>query len=136
GRGDLPTPPDQPPAHSPPALASPSGVLATRSAERNLPVLADRDHTEIAVNVQTDRATRPPHRRHPYLHKLAVDSQRENQRDNDTDRYELKAQSRQVAGAAERKARARSPSKRPTRLRSPNQRPCAGSPDPMAETRQ
>ncbi len=36
---------------------------------------------------------------------------RENQRDNDTDRYELTlAQSRQVAGAAERKARARSPS--------------------------
>ena len=35
---------------------------------------------------------------------------RENQRDNDTDRYELAAQSKQVAGAAERKARARSPS--------------------------
>src|SRR3954463_7997037 len=36
--------------------------------------------------------------------------ERENQRDNDTDRYVLAAQSRQVAGAAERKARARSPS--------------------------
>jgi hypothetical protein len=34
----------------------------------------------------------------------------ENQRDNDKDRYELEAQSKQVAGAAERKARARSPS--------------------------
>jgi hypothetical protein len=35
---------------------------------------------------------------------------RENQRDNDTDRYELEAQSRQVAGAAGRIPRARSPS--------------------------
>jgi hypothetical protein len=34
----------------------------------------------------------------------------ENQRDNDTDRYELEAQSKQIAGAAERIARARSPS--------------------------
>ena len=32
----------------------------------------------------------------------AVDIKRENQRDNDTDRYVLAAQSRQVAGAAER----------------------------------
>jgi hypothetical protein len=42
-----------------------------------------------------------------------VDMKRENQRDIDTDRYELEAQSRQVAGAAERKARARSPSRKP-----------------------
>jgi hypothetical protein len=39
-------------------------------------------------------------------------TQRENQRDNDKDRYVLAAQSRQVAGAAERKARARSPSRK------------------------
>src|SRR5919202_7363 len=43
----------------------------------------------------------------------AVDTELENQRDNDTDRYVLAAQSRQVAGAAERKARAQSPSRKP-----------------------
>ena len=59
------------------------------------------------------------------------------QRDNDTDRYELKAQSRQVAGAAARIARARSHrSKRPTRLRSPKQSPCPGSGEPTADTGQ
>ena len=63
--------------------------------------------TQKSVNIQADRATHPPCQRHPHLH--SVDTQRENQRDNDTDRYELEAQSRQVAGAAERKARARSP---------------------------
>ena len=38
------------------------------------------------------------------------DTYQENQRANDTARYELGAQPWQVAGAAERKARARSPS--------------------------
>jgi hypothetical protein len=47
-----------------------------------------------------------------HLHQPAVDTERENQRENDTDRYELEAQSRQVAGAAKRKARARSPSRK------------------------
>ena len=57
-----------------------------------------------------DRPTSTPPTSHPHD---AVDSERENQRDNDTDRYVLAAQSRQVAGAAERKARARSPSRKP-----------------------
>src|SRR4051795_396558 len=78
------------------------------SAGPDLAFLADRDHAEVAVNVQADRAADPPRHSHPHLHDAT--DERENQRDNDTDRYVLEAQSRQVAGAAERKARARSPS--------------------------
>ena len=74
------------------------------------PVLADRDHTKIAVHIQADRSTHPSDQRHCFTSTVVVDTRRENQRENDTDRYELEAQSRQVAGAAERKARARSPS--------------------------
>src|SRR5215213_7310644 len=60
----------------------------------------------------------------------AVDSERENQRDNDTDRYVLAAQSRQVAGPAERKARARSPSRKPAYPSAFSQQsPCPGSLD-------
>jgi hypothetical protein len=59
--------------------------------------------------------------------------ERENQRENDTDRYELKAQSRQVAGAAERKHGLEAHrAKRPTRLRSPNEGPCPGTTDAIA----
>src|SRR6516165_3019722 len=88
-------------------VAMPSGVLGTRPADRVTP------SSQIATT-QKSRSTskpiaRPTHLGNPnsHLHSAAV---RENQRDNDTDRYELEAQSRQVAGAAERKARARSPS--------------------------
>jgi hypothetical protein len=63
----------------------------------------------------------------------AVDIQRENQRDNDTDRYVLAAQSRQVAGAAERKARAQSPSRIPAYPPAFSHRsPCPGSLDATA----
>ena len=110
----------------------PSGVLGTRPAGAHLAVLADRDHAEVTVNVQSDRSTDPPRQRHPHLHQL-VDVQRENQRDNDTDRYVLAAQSRQVAGAAERKARARSPSRKPAYPPAFSQQsPCPGSPDATA----
>jgi hypothetical protein len=75
----------------------------------DLSVLTDRDHTKVAVHIQADRETDPSSQRHasPPV-KLTV--RWENQRDNDKDRCELEAQSKQVAGAAERKARARSPS--------------------------
>src|SRR5215207_5581919 len=63
----------------------------------------------------------------------AVDSERENQRDNDTDRYVLAAQSRQVAGAAERNARARSPSRKPAYPPAfSHTSPCPGSLDATA----
>ena len=59
---------------------------------------------------------------------------RENQRDNDTDRYELAAQSRQVAGAAERNPGLEAHrSKRPTRLRSPKQAPVPDHPNLRTE---
>jgi plasmid stability protein len=57
----------------------------------------------------------------------------ENQRDNHKDRYELEAQSKQVAGAAERKARARSPSINyglPDCVL-PNKAPVSDEPEPM-----
>ena len=98
------------PADSPPASAIPSGVLGTRPAERTCP------SSQIATTQKSRCTSRPIARpthlatRHVSPPRHRVDMQRENQRDNDTDRYELEAQSRQVAGAAERKARARSPS--------------------------
>ena len=52
------------------------------------PVLTDRDHTELAMHVQADRTTHPSRQSHDPTSN-SVDSQRENQRDNDTDRYEL-----------------------------------------------
>jgi hypothetical protein len=98
----------------------PSGVLGTRPAERTCPS-SQIATTQRSRSTSKPIARPPPHQSDPNTSTDVVDSQRENQRDNDTDRYELKAQSRQVAGAAERKARARSPSikLRPTRLRSP-----------------
>ena len=88
---------------------TPSGVAGTRPAERTSP------SSQIATS-QKSRCTsrpiaRPTHLGHSHLSPPQLElTMRENQRDNDTDRYELAAQSRQVAGAAERKARARSPS--------------------------
>jgi hypothetical protein len=71
----------------------PSGVLATRPAERVIP------SSQIATT-QNSRCTSRPTARPthlstviPHLHSSIV--VRENQRDNDTDRYELKAQSGQ-----------------------------------------
>ena len=75
-----PTPPDRSAARLSASAVSPSGVLGTRPAGADLPVLADRDHTEITVHIQTDRPTDPPHQRHvspPHV----VDTRRENQRD-------------------------------------------------------
>src|SRR6478672_2810906 len=111
---------------------NPSGVLGTRPAVRTSP------SWQIATT-QKSRCTsrpiaRPVHLRNATSHLPdAVDTQRENQRDNDTDRYVLAAQSRQVAGAAERKARARSPSRKPAYPPAFSQRsPCPGSLDAKA----
>ena len=70
------------------------------ACRRTLPVLADRDHAEVTVNIQADRAPTQLSNRHispPHSSTTAGEP-----RENDTDRYELEAQSRQVAGAAER----------------------------------
>jgi hypothetical protein len=64
------------------------------------------------MHIQTDRSAGPARHSHNSPPRSALPV-RENQRDNDTDRYELLAQSRQVAGAADRKGRARSPSRKP-----------------------
>jgi hypothetical protein len=105
-----PTPPDPCSADSPPASRSPPACSAP--APRSGP----SPSSQIATTQKSRCTSRPIARpaqlrqRHnsPPQSPLPV---RENQRDNDTDRYELIAQSRQVAGAAERKARARSPSR-------------------------
>ena len=104
-----PTRPDQTATGCPPAAPSPLRWPGTRPAERTFP------SSQIAMTEEsrwTSRPiARPTHLANGTAHlptRLTV--QRENQRDNDTDRYELEAQSKQVAGAAERKARARSPS--------------------------
>ena len=39
------------------------------SAGPHLALLADRDHAEVTVNVQADRATDPPRQSHPHLHR-------------------------------------------------------------------
>ena len=67
--------------------------------------LTDRDHTKIAMQIKTNRATQPPgqrlHLRHNHhLPNQRLTNERETQRDNDTDRYVLAAQSGRVAGAA------------------------------------
>jgi hypothetical protein len=65
----------------------------------------------------------------------AVWKEREHQRDNDTDRYELKAQSGQVARAADRKGRARSPSSKTAYPSAFSQEgSCPGSPDSTIRT--
>ena len=89
------------------------------------------------MHIQPDRATNPlGQAHHSHLH----DSQhtvRENQRDNDTDRHELTAQSRQVARAAERTARARSPSIKTAYPSAFSQSgPCPGSTEATANTGQ
>ena len=62
-------------------------------------------------------------------HLHHVDDERENQRDNDTDRYELAAQSRQVAGRPnELPGLEAHRQKRPTRLRSPKKAPVPEQP--------
>jgi hypothetical protein len=101
-------------------LAEPAETAARRgnkkhakTAERTFPVLADRDHTEIAVHVQADRSTDPSrqcqcHRSPPQVVGL-THGERTSGTTTQTD-TSSHAQSRQVAGAAKRKARARSPS--------------------------
>jgi hypothetical protein len=67
----------------------------------------------------------------------AVDVDRENQRDNDTDRYVLAAQSTQVTGAADEEHGLEAHrANRPTRLRSPNKAPVPDRPDATAAPRQ
>ena len=116
----------------------PSGVLGTCPAERTFP------SSQIAITEKSRWTSkpipRPTHLVNGTLHlpsRLTV--QREKQRDNDTDRYELAAQSKQVAGAAERKARARSPSIKtayPTAF-SRKEGPCPGwGPEPRTATGQ
>jgi hypothetical protein len=48
-------------------------------------LLADRDHAEVAVNIQADRSTDPPRQRHLSPPPPRLTPERENQRDNDTD---------------------------------------------------
>src|SRR5437764_1952595 len=112
---------------------TPSGVAGTLPADRTSP------SSQIATS-QKSRCTskpiaRPTHLGTPIPHLRQLDlSERENQRDNDTDRYELEAQSRQVAGAAKRTARARSPSIKTAYPSTFSQEsPCPGSPEPTAD---
>jgi hypothetical protein len=87
------------------------------------------------VHIQADRSTHPSHQCHPSTSTNVVDSERENQPNNDTDRYKLKAQPRQVAGAADRKARARSPSRKTAYPSALSQEgPCPGSTQPTIRT--
>ena len=109
-------------------LRSASGVLGTRPAERTSP------SSQIATT-QKSRCTSRPIARPTHLnnndtsHLQFVDNERENQRDNDTDRYELEAQSRQVAGAANEKHGLEAHRQlRPTRLRSPKKAPVPDHP--------
>ena len=109
--GHLQRHPIRPAADSRPASRSPPACSRTRPAERTTP------SSQIATT-QKSRCTsrpiaRPAQPDNPTIHLPTRITCGETQRDNDTDRYELKAQSRQVAGAAERKARARSPSRKP-----------------------
>src|SRR5450755_1962182 len=55
----------------------------------DLPVVADRDHTEITVHIQADRTTHPSDQRHLFTSTAWWLTRWENQRKNDTDRYEL-----------------------------------------------
>ena len=87
----------------------PSGVARHPTRRANLAVLADRDHTELAVHVQADRTTNPSRQSHHSPPTRLTVSGRTSGTTTQTDTSST-AQSRQVAGAAERKARARSPS--------------------------
>jgi hypothetical protein len=82
-------------------------ILEPHGAGTHLTVLTHRRHPEVTVK----RPDRSPDRSSFSTPSLTSThtfrARRENQRDIDTDRYVLAAQSRQVAGAAERKARAR-----------------------------
>ena len=95
-----------PAASGPPACSAPDRRSGPDRPHRSRPRRSHGEHPGRSLDRPTSPTpSSPPHN--------AVDTQRENQRDNDTDRYVLAAQSRQVAGAAERKARARSPSRKP-----------------------
>lgn len=87
----------------------PSGVLGTRPADRVTPSSQIATTQKSPCTSQADRATDPSGHCHPTPPQLVMIGAGEPAGD-DTDRYEVKAQSRQVAGAAERKARAQSPS--------------------------
>ena len=70
-------------------------------------VFADRDHAELAVHIESDRTADPS--RQPHSLTSTQLTMRENQRDNDTDRYEL---NRSIQ-ASRRGGRTKSPSSKP-----------------------
>src|SRR5207302_6422066 len=100
----------------------------------NITVPADSHLAEVAVHVQANRTTDPSGHSHPHLHSSNCQSGRTSGTTTQTD-TSSQAQSRQVAGAAERKARARSPSIK-TAYPSAFSRegPCPGSAEPTART--
>ena len=101
--------------HPPAERTTPSSQIATTQKSRC---------TSKPIARPTQLTTPPPH-----LHTTLTRGRTSGT--NDTDRYELEAQSRQVAGAAEQKARARSPSSKtayPTAFS--QQSPCPSQPDP------
>src|SRR5207237_8003283 len=101
-------------------------------------VLADRHHAELAVHIKTDRATHPTQQAHhsPPRQCVHVAGEPAGQRHRPIRALSV-AQSRQVAGAAERKARARSPSIKTAYPSAFSQRsPCPGSPEPTADAGQ
>ena len=94
----------------------------------DLPVLADRDHTEIAVHIQADRTTHPSDQRHPFTSTASWLTRWENQREK---RHRpIRAQTLNP-GKSQRRPNEKHGleahrQKRPTRLRSPNEGPCPG----------
>ena len=100
----------------------------TRRADH--PVLADRDHTEITMNIQTDRTTNPPQQqRHlspPHRRQRAGEpAGRTTQTDTSSQLNPRKSQGR----PNEKHGLETHRQKRPTRLRSPKKGPCPGSTD-------
>jgi putative transposase len=96
----------------------------------NLPVFADRDLTELAMHIQTDRTSHPS--RHSHLHSCVVGvGEPAGQRHRPIRAPPLnpgKSQGR----PNEKHGLEAHRSKRPTRLRSPKQGPCPGSAEPTA----
>ena len=75
---------------------------ARHPTRRNEPRRPHRSRPRRSHGERPEPIARPTHLVNAILTSInTVDSERENQRDNDTDRYVLAAQSRQVAGAAE-----------------------------------
>jgi hypothetical protein len=108
------------------ALAQSQGEQKRRRRRSALPLWTKSRCKSRPTARPSHRATGSTWSRH---HLLISYQEREKQRDNDTDRYVLAAQSGRVAGAATEKPRARSPSsKTACRLRSPKKTPVPDHP--------